>query len=68
MLEYDGADDLRLDRKSVKRTHTLYLTIDDERELKVENWTRDESALSRAKLGLSSPVSYIDWKVTAPEM
>ncbi|KAK1241597.1 hypothetical protein MKX08_001571 [Trichoderma sp. CBMAI-0020] len=68
MLEYDGADDLRLDRKSVKRTHTLYLTMSDERELKVENWASDESALSRAKLGLSSPVSYIDWKVTAPEM
>ncbi|KAL7924989.1 hypothetical protein ACQKWADRAFT_284728 [Trichoderma austrokoningii] len=68
LMAYDGADDLRLDPTSVKRTHTLYLITNDGRECKVENWTSDESALSRAKLGLSFPVPYFDWVVTAPDM
>lgn len=68
MLEFDGIDDLRLDRKSIKRTHTLFLTMRDGKEVKVENWTNGESALSRAKLGHSFPTPYIDWIVTAPEM
>lgn len=68
MLECDDTDDLHLDRTSVRRTHTLYLAMKDGRELKVENWTNDESASSRAKLGLSYPIPYIDWIVTAPEM
>lgn len=68
MLAFDGIDDLRLDRKSARRTHTLYLTMMQGDELKVENWTNDESALSRAKLGMGYPTPYIDWIVTAPEM
>jgi hypothetical protein len=68
MLEYDGLSDLRLDRKSLKHTHTLYLTRKDGSEVKVENWADDEYSLSRAKLGPSSPVPYIDWIVTAPDM
>lgn len=68
MLEYDGIGDLRLDHKTTRRTHTLFLTMMHGKELVVENWTNDESALSRAKLGNGYPAPYIDWIVTAPEM
>ncbi|KAK6443822.1 hypothetical protein FP744_10000070 [Trichoderma asperellum] len=68
MLEYDSIGDLRLDHKSTRRTYTLFLTMMHGKELVVENWSNDESALSRAKLGNGYPRPYIDWIVTAPDM
>jgi hypothetical protein len=66
MLAFDGDGDLRLDHKSKRRTHTLMLSIEGQ-ELLVEDWTNDESALSRAKIGAKCPTGFVDWIVAAPD-
>ncbi|KAM0259541.1 hypothetical protein ACHAQJ_003267 [Trichoderma viride] len=66
MLAFDGDGDLRLDHESKRRTHTLMLSVDG-KELLVEDWTNDESALSRAKIGSQIPTGFVDWIVSVPD-
>ncbi|KAH6610932.1 hypothetical protein Trco_000952 [Trichoderma cornu-damae] len=38
------------------------------KELWLEDWTNDKSALTRAKIGQTSPVGWLDWSVASPDM
>ncbi|KAL7807658.1 hypothetical protein V8C26DRAFT_414436 [Trichoderma gracile] len=71
LLALDGDGGIRLVKDTVRRAYSLTLRLNqlDQKEIWLQDWTGDgEVALPRAKTGIATPTSYLNWVMAAPDM